>query len=141
MDSGTSLRRCPYCDEEIRFSARKCKHCGEFLDDEPRKSSSPRSDRQDIVASARLMFESAGANIRNYNAGQSNLVWNPGVAAVLSFFIPGAGQIYKGEVGRGFLTLLAWIIGLFLLVLPDLVVWVWAVLDAAGRNPLEHSSI
>lgn len=87
------------------------------------------------------MFESAGANIRNYNAGQSNLAWNPGVAAVLSFFIPGAGQIYKGEVGRGFLTLLAWIIGLFLLVLPDLVVWVWAVLDAAGRNPLEHSSI
>ena len=53
----------------------------------------------------------------------------------MSFFVPGAGQIYKGEVGRGFLTILAWIVGLFLLVIPGLVVWVWAVLDAAGRIP------
>jgi hypothetical protein len=25
-------RRCPYCDEEINLNAKKCKHCGEFLD-------------------------------------------------------------------------------------------------------------
>ena len=27
---------------------------------------------------------------------------NPGVAAVLSFFIPGLGQIYNGEIIPGF---------------------------------------
>jgi TM2 domain-containing membrane protein YozV len=25
-------RRCPYCDEVINLNAKKCKHCGEFLD-------------------------------------------------------------------------------------------------------------
>ena len=30
---------------------------------------------------------------------------NPGVAAVLSFFIPGLGQIYNGQIGMGILLL------------------------------------
>jgi len=25
-------RRCPYCDEVISLNAKKCKHCGEYLD-------------------------------------------------------------------------------------------------------------
>lgn len=29
--------------------------------------------------------------------------WNPGVAALLSFLIPGAGQIYKNQLQKGFL--------------------------------------
>ena len=30
--AATNLRRCPYCAEEIRTDAIKCRHCGEFLD-------------------------------------------------------------------------------------------------------------
>jgi DNA-directed RNA polymerase subunit RPC12/RpoP len=33
-------KRCPYCGEEILAVARKCKHCGEWLDDEPHPSKS-----------------------------------------------------------------------------------------------------
>lgn len=28
----TDRQQCPYCKEEIAFGARKCKHCGEWLD-------------------------------------------------------------------------------------------------------------
>ena len=32
LASSEQLRRCPYCAEEIQVAAKKCKHCGEFLD-------------------------------------------------------------------------------------------------------------
>jgi len=28
------FKECPYCAEDIKFAAKKCKHCGEFLEDE-----------------------------------------------------------------------------------------------------------
>lgn len=34
-----STKRCPYCHEEILSAARKCKHCGEWLEDPPTTSS------------------------------------------------------------------------------------------------------
>lgn len=33
--STSDTKFCPHCDEEIRAAARKCRHCGEMLDDEP----------------------------------------------------------------------------------------------------------
>lgn len=36
------LKSCPYCSEEIKRSAVKCKHCGEFLDDLPNRTSTGR---------------------------------------------------------------------------------------------------
>lgn len=32
VESGTKY--CPYCQEKIAFGAKKCKHCGEWLDEE-----------------------------------------------------------------------------------------------------------
>lgn len=32
--SSAEMRICPHCDEEIRAAAKKCRHCGEYLDDE-----------------------------------------------------------------------------------------------------------
>jgi predicted nucleic acid-binding Zn ribbon protein len=56
-------KRCPFCAEVIHAEAKKCKHCGELLDESLR----------------------AARAIQNKS-------WNPGVAAVLSLLIPGAGQ-------------------------------------------------
>ena len=30
-------RKCPYCSEQILITAKKCKHCGEYLDDSLRE--------------------------------------------------------------------------------------------------------
>jgi len=39
--SNHGMRLCPFCSETIQSSARKCKHCAEWLTDEDRSSRSP----------------------------------------------------------------------------------------------------
>lgn len=50
---------------------------------------------------------------------------SPGVAVVLSILLPGAGQWYNGQVGKGF--------GFFGLEMVGWGVWVWAVVSAVDN--------
>jgi len=60
---------------------------------------------------------------------------NPAIAIVLSFFWPGLGQLYNGQIGKGIIfmicsfvsALLMWVIIGFLLY-P--IVWIWGLIDA-----------
>lgn len=61
--------------------------------------------------------------------------WSPGVAAVLSFFIPGVGQMYKGDILSGILWLIAVPIGYFLLIVPGLILHLICIITAASGNP------
>lgn len=62
--------------------------------------------------------------------------WNPGTAAVLSFLIPGAGQIYKGEIGLGLGFLFFTIVGYLLFILPGVFLHIICVVVAydGGRS-------
>lgn len=58
-----------------------------------------------------------------------------GLAAVLSFFISGLGQIYNGSILKGLVIIVVQIInGALTTVLigwiPLAIVWVWAIIDA-----------
>jgi TM2 domain-containing membrane protein YozV len=52
-----------------------------------------------------------------------------GVPALLSFFIPGLGQIIKGQVGKGILIFFGVGLGM-LLVIPGIILWIWQIADA-----------
>lgn len=52
-----------------------------------------------------------------------------GVPALLSFFIPGLGQIVKGQVGKGILIFFGVGLGM-LLVIPGIIIWIWQIADA-----------
>lgn len=54
-----------------------------------------------------------------------------GVAAVLSFFIPGLGQIYKGQIISGLVWLLIVPIGYLALIVPGLILHVMCVWGAS----------
>jgi TM2 domain-containing membrane protein YozV len=71
---------------------------------------------------------------------------NPAVAAVLSFFISGAGQIYNGDVGKGVAMIvgciLCWlgsalVIPLFLLP----VIWICGMIEAHSRATEINASL
>lgn len=64
-----------------------------------------------------------------------NREWNPGVAALLSFIIPGAGQIYKGNIFTGLLWLVFVVIGYFMMVLPGVLLHIICIYKAYSGNP------
>lgn len=60
---------------------------------------------------------------------------NPGLAAVLSFFYMGLGQIYNGQIAKGILFIIAYTISWILVVLvigliTTPILWVYGIWDA-----------
>ena len=60
---------------------------------------------------------------------------DPGLAAVLSFFFSGLGQIYNGQILKGLLFVVVQAINfalMFVLIgfFTGFVVWIWAMVDA-----------
>jgi TM2 domain-containing membrane protein YozV len=56
-----------------------------------------------------------------------------GTAAVLSLVLPGAGQMYKGNVGAGFGWLFGTAAAYCLFVIPGLIVHILCVVNAAKK--------
>jgi TM2 domain-containing membrane protein YozV len=100
---------CPYCAEKIQPNALKCKHCGEIIDEalraQSQKTTLPKQQ------------------------------WTPGIAALLSFLLPGAGQIYKGNILSGMIWCLFTFLGYFVFVLPGLFLHIICIYAAFSGNP------
>lgn len=99
-EARSAARFCPFCTEVIAADAKKCKHCGEYLDPVLR-------EQQTLNALAR--------------SGASRTVASPGVAGLLSFLVPGLGQIYREQVGKGIAWFVVVLIGYAALIVPGLV--------------------
>jgi len=60
---------------------------------------------------------------------------NPGLAAVLTFLIPGLGQMYNGEIGKGIVIMIVQVVNLLLMsiiigFITGPIVMIWAIYDA-----------
>jgi hypothetical protein len=120
---------CPYCGEEIAMSALKCRFCNEFLDGRLRE---PQAAPQPIIMQAPQPV----MNITQVtNVGVTQKQWSPLVAGILSFFIPGLGQIYKGQVINGVAWLVVVIIGYIAFIVPGAVLHLCCILGALMGNP------
>jgi TM2 domain-containing membrane protein YozV len=65
------------------------------------------------------------AESRQQNAKQTH-----GMPALLSFFIPGLGQIVKGQILKGILAFIGVGLGIVMLFIPGLIIWIWQIVDA-----------
>jgi TM2 domain-containing membrane protein YozV/ribosomal protein S27AE len=101
---------CSNCGEEIDLNAEICPKCGVRLIGPPKAT--PTKEYRVIVEEK-----------------------SPGLAAVLSFFIPGLGQIYNGQIGKGLLLLVlamlsAGLIIIIIGIIPYLIIWLFSIFDA-----------
>ena len=83
------------------------------------------------ISRAATACPSCGHPINPQAIETSQRSWNPGIAAVLSLFIPGAGQIYKGHVGAGILWLVLVVGGYFLFIIPGVILHLVCIFNAA----------
>ena len=118
MSDLTQTKKCPYCAETISVDAIKCKHCGEILDNDLKTSRQQQGPTTTIIMPEQKIRK-----------------WSPGVAALLSFLIPGAGQMYKGNVGAGLVWLIAVVVGYILIIIPGIILHLVCIFAAASGDP------
>ena len=118
-------------DLEVAQLAQQDKHLERILPAAPVSASA-----QAQIASAPLVLgdSPAGGNVVVINQPPARL-WSPGLAAVLSFFLPGLGQLYKGQIINGVVWFFAVMFGYAALILPGLILHFFCVLGALSGNP------
>jgi TM2 domain-containing membrane protein YozV len=55
---------------------------------------------------------------------------NPMISLILSFFFPGLGSVYNGDTVKGVAIYIGAIIGMFLFIIPGVIVWIYGLYDA-----------
>jgi len=74
---------------------------------------------------------------------------SPILAAICSLVIPGLGQVYVGDIRKGIAIFFGTLIGIFIWIIPGLIVWVFGIYDAYtiaqkinnGELPFKKSQI
>jgi len=112
QSTANATQRCPYCDEQVSVSAKKCRHCGEILDvalraaEEAKKSAGAQQPMVFMNAGGGSSSSAAAAS----SSGNGQIIGTKSrvVAALLAIFLGGIGvhKFYLGQTGWGIVYLL-----------------------------------
>jgi TM2 domain-containing membrane protein YozV len=87
-----------------------------------------------LINEKAVICPKCGVAVKSLGTGEKN----PGIAAVLSFFFTGLGQIYNGEIGKGLLMMIVQMVNvvlMFVLIgfITFPILWGYGIWDANKR--------
>ncbi len=125
-----ALVQCPECKKDISSTSAACPHCG-FIG-EPGSANYERHQLQQFQ-----QLHQAQAARGAVSVAELAKLQRFGFPAFLSFFIPGLGQLVKGDIFRGIaFFFIAWLGVALIFAVPGLGFfiaagfWVWNIWDA-----------
>lgn len=133
---------CPNCGEHvIREDAAICYNCGNKFNEvtatQPYVQNSDSYERKNAGAGQRPNYGNYNNNNNNnYNHAEVPRVQHtvnpksPFIAFILSFFWVGLGQLYNGKFLKGILYQVGFVVGLFFIIFPGIIVWIICLWDA-----------
>jgi TM2 domain-containing membrane protein YozV len=106
---------CNRCGSDVDDS-RYCPNCGS-----PQEALVPATSQPGAASSRQIVFVQSTRN--------------PGVAAVLSFFVPGLGQVYNGQIGKGIALMVVYAVSLALIaalvgIVTTPILCIWSMFGA-----------
>jgi hypothetical protein len=78
ISNTTVTKACPMCGEQILAAAKKCKHCGEFLDATTRAAANPTKEPSDALGMVIMLLPVASAALMWFWISSMNLLQSPG---------------------------------------------------------------
>jgi hypothetical protein len=146
IPAGAQTTRCRFCAEVILVGAKKCKHCHEYLDDAMRELQVQRGQINQLVAGQAAghatAVQTTAALVPAMQAREPQQLqhWNTTTstqAALLSFFVPGLGQMCSGRVPAGLLWMMFTCLGYVCFIVPGIVLHILCVINAS-RQPQQQ---
>ena len=112
---------CFNCGEAYKENAVVCSNCGRPAPQESKEQENGKNEQT----------ENENINAEQVYTGTKKPVQIKSTffALLLSFFIPGLGQVYNGKFWKGIFFMIAIFAGAFFII-PGIIIWIWGLYDA-----------